>query len=335
MKNIPAFPILVSILMLLAIPVFAEEKLPENAQKPRYAFTLGTLTGILWGQGDEIVYHGSTPRNSNPFMSRLLWDFKPLVFFGLQLEFSPAYPRNRKGFYGSFTGKMGLPTKTGNIDDFDWLSFTGDYLTNFSRHDASSKISLLLNLTLGYSWVINNVFWVKPYGEFTYSRFSWKSVDGYVQYGSNNPGGNIFIPWQSDFPKIPYSGPAIDYVQNWFTFAPGFAAGFYLLNFFSLEFFFTLSPLNYGKCVDDHLAAGNISTFTDFLYGGWYIHHGAVFRFDLTKRLGFTFSASLLMLKETHGDNYKTVSGINFKNPGIAGGGYSFADLSISVNVTF
>jgi outer membrane protease len=339
MRNITLFSVLV--IISFSLPVYADE-ISEN--KSRYAFSITPNTGFLWGRGEEIVYHGNPPQNNSKYLSQLLWDYKPLLYVGLDMDFGPRFPWAHNGFHASLGLKYGLPLETGVIEDYDWLSNTGNYLTNYSRHEAFSRSSFndffegygsfIANLSLGYSWAISDRLWFRAYGDFSFSRFSWKSRNGFIQYGPNNPNGsNGFIPWDPEFQKNYFSAPAIDYTQNWYVFAPGISAGLKLNDYLGFSFFMAITPLIYGACRDDHLAAE--VTYYDYLYGGLFVRAGSELAITFNDRIGIFLSFSIMDLSSARGDNYTSKSGKATFYPSTAGGGFSFLDLSLGAKFTF
>jgi hypothetical protein len=323
MRNIPLFFVLV--ILFFSIPSYADD---ISGNKDIYAFSITPITGALWGQGVEIVYHKTPPQNNSKYYSQLLWDYKPLLYIGLDLNYGPRFPWANSGFNASLGLKYGLPLKTGIMEDRDWLSYTGDYLTNYSRHDAFSSSTFIANLSLGYSWTFINRFWLGVYGEFSFSRFSWKSMDGYTQYVATDS------PWTPNLPKNYHSGPAINYSQNWIIFAPGISAGVTLSKYFALSIFGAVTPLIIGICRDDHLATN--TTYMDYPCLGLSIRAGTDIQVTFNDRIGLILSFSIMNLSGARGDNYMSENGEPYSyHPKTAGGGYSFFDLSLGAKISF
>ena len=327
MKNIYAFPALVIIFFMFLFPLAAQTETGKNV------LSISPLGGILWGQGTEIVYHEEPPRNNSAYLSELLWDYKPLFFLGLELDYSPKFPWLFNGLYSSLSIKIGLPFKTGYLEDRDWLANNKDYLTHFSTHDAYSDSTFSACLTLGYSLALFDHFWLRPYLEFSFMRFSWKSKDGYWQYGTYT--GDLYTedydPWNPDIAKKIHSGPAIDYYQNWRTYSRGIAFGFGLANRFSIMAFASWTPIIYADCRDDHLGESKTNTYIDLLEGGSYTKLGAVMEFYISRRIALTYSFEFMKLKGAKGDDYLSISGSSFFLTGNrAGGGFSFSGITLS-----
>jgi hypothetical protein len=333
MRNITLFPVLV--ILFFSIPAYADD---NAGNKSIYAFSITPYTGILWGQGEEIVYHENPPRNNSKYKSQLLWDYKPLLYLGLDLGFGPRSSWANSGFNVSLGLKYGLPLKTGVIEDRDWLSDTEDYLTHYSKHDAFSRSSLdelfegygsfMANLSFGYSWAFIDRLWLGLYGELSFSRFSWKSRDGYIQYAPANS------PWNPALPKTYLSEPAINYSQNWIIFAPGLSMGFKLNDFSAFSVFGAVTPLIIGICRDDHLAIDTI--FLDYLYFGLSVRAGSKTQLTFNDTISMLLSFSIVYLNGARGDNYTSEGGgpyQRYRNE--VGGGFCFYDLSLGVRISF
>ena len=338
MRTISIISALVIFHLCISFPLAAQDG------QSSYAFRLTPSIGFLWGQGEEIVFQ-EHPGNSNPYTSQLLWDFKPLIYLGFDLEFTPRNPWEKSGFHAGFSLKYGLPLKTGIVENSDWLSPTESFLTHYSEHDAFSRSSLedllsgygtfILDLSIGYSWAVNKRLWLRAYGDLSYKRFSWMSWDGFYQYGPNFlPGLGNYIAWTPDFEKINYSGRAIAYSQSWTIISPGAAIGVNLSEHFSLSSYALISPIIFGKCKDEHFSRGDI--FWDSLFGGLYFRLGAELNYAWNHKITYSLSTAWMNLKDARGDTtiYQQI-GPAFFVPDNAGGGFSFWDISLSVKYTF
>jgi outer membrane protease len=230
------------------------------------------------------------------------------------------------------------------MENRDWLSSTGNYLTNYSQHNAFSRSfpgdffsgygTFMTELSAGYSWAFNYRFWLRAYADLSYLRFSWMSQDGYTQYGPNDPGGSAFVPWTPELPKYPYSGKAIAYMQNWIIFAPGITGGMKITDNFSFSLFALCTPLLYGECKDEHFLRGFV--FIDYLLRGLYFRGGGEIHYALNTQLTFTFSSSLMNLSHARGNEDVFYRGNRVSSStDSVGGGFSFWDFSLSLKYTF
>ena len=289
---------------------------------------------MLWGQAEEIVHNipGEQPINDAEFLSQLLWDFKPLLYLGADIGIGPGMPFLFSGFTGNFSFMYGLPLKTGKIEDRDWNTNGASFLTHYSVHDTYSEPfpgSLITELSLGYSWALGRVFWLKVFGELSYSRFSWLGMDGYKQYGA----GSIYAhaPWHPDLEKVPTPGNVIDYAQNWFTISPGISAGMNLYDFCIITLSCAVSPLSFGYCVDDHLDPSKTITYHDYLFGGISVKGELGLEFALGGKFNLGVDNAIRYHSRAIGDTIQSESGsalhsFHEKN---AGGSYLFYELSV------
>ena len=346
MRNISGFIILVSILFIFISPLQAQNTVLNTGSGN--VFSVGILGGFMYGDATEIVYQANPPINDNPYFSKLYWNFKPLVYFGAELGYSPANPMLGNGFNSSLTMKFGLPISTGIIGDFDWMDIGESFITHYSQHEAFSRSTFqdladgygtfTMDLSLGYSWALNNRIWIRPYGDFAFYRFSWKSMDGYLQYGNNPTEPAVGMdPWDPNTtPKRANYGPAIDYSQNWLIFAPGVSFGFNLTDYLNLSFYVSMTPLIYGYHRDDHLSPTKIWIYLDYVYGGLYINQKMMLEFKPKNNLSLDLSGSFMGLSGARGDNYTSKFGAPYiKYPGIAGAGFDLWDFTFSIDYTF
>ena len=191
--------------------------IPVTSQET-YGFSLDFKSGFLYGTAYEIIYPDSF---SSCYLSELQWNLKPLYFAGIYSEYAPKNPVEKIGFYGSVELTLGLPMKTGVMEDRDWLTeaeIPGS-LTLFSSHENDTKTAILADLKLGFSLPLVEFFFMRLYLGFSYMYYKIEALNGYIQYGDNvTP---PYSPWDPEWPKIPVSGLGVDYSQHFFLFYPG------------------------------------------------------------------------------------------------------------------
>ena len=321
MASIRKIALLVIITALSEAPAFSEGKTGI------YAFSVSPLLGILYGQSEEIVYKSS---DKDTYLSELLWDIKPLFYAGLALNFGPRDPFTHSGFFADGSLKVGLPIKTGIMEDRDWINDDNN-LTNYSRHDVFSRGTFLADLSGGYSWRLNYFLSLSGYAELSYMRHAWSAQDGYYQYLETDKFGNT-IPgqtWTDQIPKKPFSGEVIRYVQNWFIVSPGFLLKGRLNHLFSIEGSFNYSPLIYCADRDEHLLTKAV--FDDYLYFGHFFDGGGKLTFAPKNNMAFSLAVSYRYITGSRGDVKTSI----FSYKGIAGGGYSSLDAGLAFEYTF
>ena len=287
-----------------------------------YVFSISPLIGVLYGQGEEIVYNNSS---TNAYKSELLWDLKPLMYAGFNAGINPGDFFTNRGFNFALFFKYGIPIKTGAMEDRDWLNPQENFLTRYSRHDAFSQSTFFADLSAGYSWPFGNSLALKTFLEFSFSRLSWSGENGYYQY---SPGDSS--PWTSSLPKkyfrndfSEYDGRDIMYSQNWLILAPGVSMSYKPSQLLVLEAIVNYSPLIYCAAKDEHVLRN--ATFNDRLYGGHYIKGTGLVSFLPKDKMEMILHLSYKLITGSRGDT--TVGSI--RENGTAGGGYSAVDFGL------
>ena len=321
------------ILLLVIISALSRTLVFSEGKTGVYAFSVSPLFGVLYGQAEEIVYDPF--KTGDVYTSELLWDLRPLLYAGFEVNFGPRNPFANSGFFADGSLKAGLPIKTGIMEDRDWLYADNNNLTNYSRHDAVSRGAFLADVSTGFSWRINDFFALGASIEFSYMYHSWSAIDGYSQYLETDKFGNL-IPgqiWTNSIPKIDTEGEVIRYVQNWFIFSPGVLLKGRLSRFFSLEGSFNYSPLIYCSDRDDHLKRKTDTVFKDYLYFGHFFDGGGSFIFSPKENLALSLNVSYRYITGSRGNLY--TNGVKNIFDGIAGGGYSSLDAGLTLKLTF
>lgn len=265
----------------------------------RYSFSLNPLSGILYGQSEEIVYKYS---GEDTYLSQLLWDIKPIVYAGLGADFGPKDIFEGHGFAAKTTVKAGLPLRSGIIEDRDWLNAQHDWLTHYSKHDAHSRFSLLADISAGYSWRLSSSLALGLYGEFSYMYFSWSARNGYKQYPNYPPAvKNSEPPWDESYDKVPTDGEGIRYRQNWLILSPALSLHWKISRYFSLDGFFNYTPLIYCADRDDHLDRVPVLIFWDYMVFGHYFQWGGAFTLSPKKNLDLSLTVNGRYIMKTRG----------------------------------
>jgi len=311
MSNIGKITAFVIFICLFPLPVFAEETNPD------FKFSVIPSFGLLYGRANEIVYKDSITEN---YLSELLWNIKPLYYAGLAADFGPVNNFARHGFIGNLSLKMGIPQRTGIIEDRDWFDYywvPSGTLTHYSRHDNFSERAIMADLSLGYSFPLFNFVALGMAFDFSYMHFYWIAKNGYGQY------------LRADgIENVDYMGKTmIEYTQNWFIFSPGVFIKFRLDRFFSLYGNFNYSPLIYCADKDYHLLRDTI--FQDSLFFGHYLNGGGGITFSIMDNLDITFFLSYSTITDSRGDSYFNL----LNHTGIAGGGYSAFEFGLSARL--
>jgi outer membrane protease len=320
-RTIYSFILFVSILG--DVSLYAEEATAEKTAKFPYTFSIGSSMGVLYGQGEEIVFKN----NNDQFASQLLWDIKPLVYTGLSLDFSRRDPLEKTGFFGVLDLKFGIPGKTGIMEDRDWIYPDSDQLTHFSSHDNYvKKGTLLLDLFAGVSIPLRNAVYITVYGAFSYMNFNWASRDGYTQYIYDRD-EDIQYPSVEEAPKKPNIGPTIDYSQYWFEPALGISVHYPFLKFFTASLSTRISPFSVSaRGRDDHLKTGD--QYDDYMSGGIGFKPRGEISFSPTPWLSVSFFMGGILMFEISGETY--INKAENPEPGV---GASFKALDMGLHV--
>jgi len=314
MRNITAFAVLV-IMIQCVQPAFTQEE-----QTSPYDVSICPQFGFLYGQAEEIVYPSSEYKAE--LLSQLLWDIKPVFYYGLAMDFSRARPMDRWGFFSNFSLKSGIPGRSGNMEDRDWMSTVNADLTHYSISDNFIDNLLLLDLSAGVSFPIKRILLMKTYLTVSYTHFSFYAENGYYNYK----------PPFSDGKNHPLDGRVINYTQDWFIIAPGVSLGYYFNTRFYAELIFHISPLVFCDDFDEHLERGD--KFRDYMWGGIFLEPGFHFSWFASKRLEFSLGVSWRYIGKTSGETYIKGSSDDFYvQKGTAGAGLSMIDTGLCLKI--
>jgi outer membrane protease len=299
-----------------------------------YALSLGYQFGFLYGQAEEIVYPSNTPA---PLLSQLLWDMKPVLYNGLQLDFSRINPLEKWSFFASLALKYGIPGKSGRMEDRDWLSTENDALTHFSSHDNLTRELFMADISAGIALPLRSLFLLKIHANFSYMRFCFSGMDGYGIY-ARFWGSGKYAPID-DNPRLEdYSGKkVINYRQEWMIAALGFSFNYYINKYFSAGFSFQLSPLIFCNGLDEHFYYSSSQAdvqFNDYLRGGLLLEPGVGLSISPTSWLTLSLDCSFRHISNTKGVSYNRAYGTRYyAQEGEAGGGLSIINAGLRLNV--
>jgi outer membrane protease len=167
----------------------------EESEKKLFSFSVETTLGFFYGQSEEIVYKDT----DGAYLSELLWDMKPLLYYGAALSVKVQIPSWPVSLYAMPSVKIGVAGRSGSVEDRDWMDTTHDYLTHYSKHDSYTYDSWFFDGDLGVSIPLRPGKTFNPalslFGRFSYMEMKWISRDGYIQYGENNHSSPPFNSW--------------------------------------------------------------------------------------------------------------------------------------------
>ncbi|MDR3162119.1 MAG: omptin family outer membrane protease [Spirochaetaceae bacterium] len=321
-------PFLVLSLSILALfPLYGQREtavlLPSS-----YTVSLDFTMGTKYGQVEEIVYVNSS---SDTKLSELLWDLKPLFYWGVVVDYAPVDPRT-KGFFFRAALQAGLPGKTGLMEDRDWLA-PKNALSHLSRHENYTEGAWFFDLTAGLSLPFFSKMWVQAYGALHYMNFYWVSRDGYKQYAEQI--NDEYQPWDPSLPKEPFFGPGIAYSQDWLIFAPGLSLHVFISKYLNAGLSFQISPLIMGVALDDHWQRS--LQFIDSVYFGLFMEPQGELVFSPHERFDISLNLSYRFIRGSRGATRSmyTINGATDSSPKGGGASYYVLDGGLSLTVRF
>jgi outer membrane protease len=336
MRNITAFTVLVIIgLCSQRLPAQGKEfsqpvldTLPQAGKKRSWGFSLSPQFGMVHGQAIECVYPG--PQNHGKYLSELLWDMKPVWYYGAVLDFGRIDPRSAPGFFARASFKLGIPGESGILEDRDWQSEASDVLTDYSRHDNTTSALLILDGELGASIPAGRDFVIRLFASVSYMRFNFEGFDGYGKYNRYNHDWTVSLYTEN----VGFTGKIITYSQNWLVFSPGlsFEQRFSRLTFgCSLK----ISPLTLCADIDEHLVPP-VRIFRDYPRWGLFIEPRFSLSLDIASRLAIGFDIAWRSIGGARGDVYQKTAGTGtvytqYKNG--AGAGLELLDAGLLFKV--
>ena len=292
-------------------------------------FTASTGAGIMYGVVREFVF--GTYQNDSFAKSELDWDLRPLIFTRAALAL-----KTTGGFAAYLDVRMGIPGKTGVMDDSDWLNreFNGDPAqTHFSQNDNFTERAILLDAKIGWDFPLASWMTFQPFLSFGLMDFKWTARDGYYQYPPQ--GAAPYTPWSPAQPKLPMSGTNIIYQQTWFLPAIGVEARFRLGQDFTGSVSFAFSPLVFCNDLDNHELRKY--DFYEYMWGGPLLEPKISLEWHVIERAWLSLAVSYRHIEGLVGTTYVVVTGAP-ATPGLVnatyhnGAGASFDALDASLN---
>jgi len=290
MKNISVLTVLV---IILSVYSYAEEN------ERNYCFSYGPQFGFIYGQAQEYVYPVSG-ETKGELLSELLWDTKPVFYYGIHAEFSRADLMKGPGFFSSFSFKTGIPADSGVMEDRDWQSKENDALTDFSSHTNRTNEFFQIDVAVGVSFPIKSFLYLKPFIGVSWMHFIFNGRDGYGKYARKN--GNNYYPIDDNPNIVSYKGKeVIQYEQDWLMLAAGFTTGTKIFYPFSFDFSFQISPITYCMATDHHYPNTVYKDFTSF---GLFLEPSLKVSFAV-KPAEFSLETGYRYIGKTKGESYK------------------------------
>ena len=218
------------------------------------SFRITPRIELLNGSINEYVFNEAN-KNTDNKESQLDWDLKAIPVLGINADFN-LFRYINIGLDGSF----GIPIKTGNMQDYDWLNSicsTIGYpqwedennptqLTNYSKHDNYLEKYISFSARIGVNIFLPAEIKLIPTISYQYEFISFSGKDGYNIYKWNN--------WQ----QKTFSGKVIDYKQELNAMLLGLSINISTIPkaFFTVDF--SISPnMTFINAVDFHYLSRN------------------------------------------------------------------------------
>jgi outer membrane protease len=291
-----------------------------------YTFSVAAHFGLLVGQSEELVYKDAA---GDSYLSQLLWNMKPLIYYGLKADFSRRQPLEKWGLFVNAAFKSGFPAETGVMEDRDWND-ASETPTDFSSHDNYTRGSFLMDISVGGSIPIKQALLIKLYAGFSYMFFAWYGQDGQGEYNSGST-------------TLYFSGAVINYTQIWNILNGGLSLSYHF-SMFSIGAGFRVGKLFSYLAQDDHIT--NKQQFTDTKKslggsGGLMLEPSLEFAFSPDPVLAITLHGGFRFISAFQGTStMRTTSGAAYpgttqRTAGNIGAKYHVWDIGLSFTVRF
>ena len=164
--------------------LYAQE---DEKKKDYLAMRITPEISLYNGTINEYVFSASCFNTDNK-LSELVWDLKNVPVFTLTADFDIL-----EKVYAGITGRIGLPYKSGHMQDYDWLNSTTTIwksdspyeITNYSCHDNSIYKMMQFTIRLGWNFYLPFDIKLSPYAAYQYDFLGFSASDGYSIYKSN------------------------------------------------------------------------------------------------------------------------------------------------------
>jgi outer membrane protease len=314
-------------LLIFSIGLMAQE---QTVDKIGFSLSLAPSVGLLYGYAEEIVYYG---KGSDGKISQLLWNMKPLIYSGVDINLNWLKPGNRWGLFADGSFKFGFPMGTGIMEDRDWIGtnsngvWLSDVLTHYSVHDNKTDNAMLINAAMGLSFKIFEEYLLRTYIAYNYMEFSWTAKGGSFLYPAEDVDKDGHLD-QQHFYLIDSGMDVGTYKQRWYIVSPGVSFYGRFNRFFDIDISLKLSPLIWCNTVDEHLLRN--LTIKDTMDFGFFIEPKLIFSFTPKDFFALSLTFSYTHIGGTRGDSEYKEQGQQKKiYQDISGSGYSTFDIGL------
>jgi len=253
------------------------------------------FSAVMIGQGEEIVYRDS---GSEDKLSELIWNFRPLTYFGLDIKYSWTKPENNWGLFVNGIYKYGLPAESGVMEDRDWITIYPNWLTHYSVHDNWTESAHLIDFNLGASFKIFNIFLLKTYLSYHLMKYSWAATGGSFLYPDWDIDEDGTPDGDHQYLSVPLTVGT--YEQTWHIFSPGISFYGEFNRFFNIELSFEITPLIWCITKDEHLMRSLV--ITENLKGKVFIEPSFLFSYKPTDNFVLSLFVAYREINKTRGN---------------------------------
>jgi outer membrane protease len=285
--------------------------------------------GLLHGHAEEIVYY---EKGSDDKISQLLWNMKPLVYGGIDINFDWLNPESNWGLFVDSSFKVGFTAKTGPVEDRDWAgqnrngAWLPDVLTHYSVHDNNTDKALLIDAAIGVSFEIFRKYLLRAYIAYDYMTFAWTADGGSFLYPAEDIDRDGYLEQQHFY--VPSGTTVGTYAQEWKIVSPGVSFYGKFNRFFDIDVSLKLSPLIWCTTTDEHRLRNLV--IEGSMDSGFFVEPKLVFSFTPNDLFALSLAVSYTGISGTRGDPKYTEQGsrpITYQDTG--GSGYSAFDIGL------
>ncbi len=241
--------------------------------KSQNSFSVSTGLGVLTGNVKEFVYAEHVVTNKTIDLSMLDWQIISVPYFFVDFETDLF-----KNLYLNLNGKIGIPVKSGKMQDYDWMnkiSSGQNGLTHYSIHDNYVSSYYSADLSIGFNFFLGENSIITPCVAVGANYISFDGKNGYRQYGNQIDLENfqaVYELWSDEITKIYFDKKVISYNQTQTFFSFGCLSRLSVDNFdFNFSFFF--SPIMAITSIDTHYLRNEYAGgtfFADIMEGFFY-----------------------------------------------------------------
>jgi len=270
----------------------------------------------------EMVYKNPS---SEDLISSIDWDIGLQMAAGTGFCIGPVDPFNKIGFSLGGICRWYFPVNDRNMTDTDWDD--DGRKMSYGKSPASALTGMEAEGTLSAYFPIRNKYIIEVTAELWYGRYAVIAHDGWTS-------------WDGDTERTWLYGAAVEYIQEWITFAPGI--GFRKkLKDAHIGVKAALSPFIGGYHIDNHYfrkleddPEQKYMSYIDRTAGGIYYHLRADWLWNINKYTRMDIALNYRAVEYSRGDTTITTAGLagySFTETGTAGASARTISLDVTI----